>query len=70
MYTGLGVAVCDEEKRGLESHLFFFFLPTCPPGVLIIWLRFDVGFEFLFLIAHIHPPVSHYLLLVESQTNR
>lgn len=24
MYTGLGVAVCDEEKRGLESHLFFF----------------------------------------------
>lgn len=39
------------------------FLPTCPPRVLIIWLGFDVGFEFFLLVANIHPPVPHYLLL-------
>lgn len=45
-------------------------VPTCPPGVLIIWLGFNVGFEFFLLVAHIHPPVPHYLLLGASQTDR
>lgn len=52
------------EKK--EKDLFTFspvVVPTCPPGVLIIWLWFDVGFKFLLLITHIHPSVPHYLLL-------
>lgn len=43
---------------------------TRPPGVLIIWRGFDVGFKFLVLMAHIHPPVPHYLLLGARQTDR
>lgn len=39
------------------------YVPTCPPGVLVIWLGFDVGFEFFLLVSHIHPSVPHYLLL-------
>lgn len=37
--------------------------PTSLFGVFIIWLGFDVWFELLVLVAHVHPTVPHYLLL-------
>lgn len=72
----LSLCVCMSEKEhhrqvgrimqwmNLFYLCFFSFCPpTCPPGVLIIWLGLDVGFEFFLLVANIHPPVPHYLLL-------
>lgn len=64
--------MCVKEKEyhkwiGNINNIFLcLFLHTCPPWVLIIWLGFNVGFEFILLIAHIHPPVPHYLLLGAS----
>lgn len=37
--------------------------PTSLFGVFIIRLGFDVWFELLLLVAHVHPTVPHYLLL-------
>lgn len=39
---------------------------TCPLGVLVVRLRFNVGHQLLLLVAHVHPPVLHDLLLDAS----
>lgn len=56
---GTRACKCVHRNRGIIC------VPTCPPGVLIIWLWFYVRFQFLLLMTHIHPPVPHYLLLVK-----
>lgn len=42
---------------------------TCPLGVLVVGLRLNVRHQLLLLMAHIHPAVSHDLLL-DARTKR
>lgn len=50
-------------KTGTNQTFLSGSLPTSLFGVFVIRLGFDVRFELLLLIAHVHPPVPHYLLL-------
>lgn len=55
--------MCILLKTGRNQPFLRASLPTSLFGVFVIRLGFDIWFEFLLLIAHVHPPVPHYLLL-------
>lgn len=50
-------------KTGRNQPFLRASLPTSLFGVFVIRLGFDIWFELFLLIAHVHPPVPHYLLL-------
>jgi hypothetical protein len=42
---------------------------TYPLDILVIWLRFHIWLQLLFLIAHVHPLVFHYVLEKKKPSN-
>ena len=58
--------MCVLLETGLNETFLRVSVPTSLFGVFIIRLGFDVWFELLLLIAHVHPPVPHDLLLGKS----
>lgn len=55
--------MCVSLKTGTNQTFLSVSLPTSLFGVFVIGLGFNVWFELLLLIAYVHPPVPHYLLL-------